>query len=162
MPKYIMRAVQENDYKSIVEIYNSNHRFLLNHLGMDFIDETFISKEVSTMRRVGFCSCVIVDQESSMIQGVLDYKPNQEVYLSLIMLAAGLQGKGVGSDIYSYFETQMIEDERDSIRIDVVNDYQDNLVPFWKRHGFLENENVILEWGNKKSNAVVMRKRLQR
>lgn len=162
MSKYIMRSVQENDYKSIVEIYNSNHQFLLNHLGVDFIDETFVSDEVSTMHKVGFRSCVIVNRESSMVQGVLDYKTNQEVYLSLLMLSASLQGKGVGSEIYSLFETKMIQDGRDSIRIDVVNDYQDNLVPFWKRHGFLENENVTLDWGNKKSNAVVMRKSLQR
>lgn len=158
MPKYIIRIVQENDYKSIAEIYNSNPHFLFHHLGVDFIDEAFVSEEVSTMQKAGFHSCVIVDQESSMVQGVLDYKPNQEVYLSLLMLSASLQGKGMGSDIYSHFEMKMIQDKKTSIRIDVVNDYQDHLVPFWKRHGFLENENVTLDWGNKKSSAVVMRK----
>lgn len=107
MSKYIMRSVQENDYKSIVEIYNSNRQFLLNHLGVDFIDEAFVLEEVSTMHKVGFRSCVIVNRESSMVQGVLDYKPDQEVYLSLLMLSAGLQGKGVGSEIYSLFETKM-------------------------------------------------------
>lgn len=161
MSMYAIRAVQESDYNSIVEIYNSNKQFLRHHLGMDFIDEAFISKEMITMNKVGFCSCVIVNQDNSMIQGVLDYKPEQEIYLSLFMLTNHLQGKGVGSNIYSQFEIQMIQDKRESIRIDVVNDYQGNLVPFWKRHGFLENENVILDWGNKKSQAVVMRKKLQ-
>lgn len=64
MSKYIMRPVQKNDYKSIVEIYNSNHQFLLKHLGVDLINETFISEEVSTMRRAGFCSCAIVMRKS--------------------------------------------------------------------------------------------------
>lgn len=100
MPKYIIRIVQKNDYKSIAEIYNSNPHFLFHHLGVDFIDEAFVSEEVSTMQKAGFHSCVIVDQESSMVQGVLDYKPNQEVYLSLLMLSASLQGKGMGSDIW--------------------------------------------------------------
>lgn len=162
MSKYIIRAVQEKDHKGIIEIYNSNRQFLLHHLGMDFIDEAFVSQEILTMQKAGFCSCVIVDQDSSMVQGVIDYKPGQEVYLSLIMLTAALQGKGVGSMVYSLFETKMTQDNKESIRIDVVNDYQGNLVPFWKRHGFEENETVTLDWGNKKSNAVVMRKRLQR
>lgn len=162
MLKYIMRTVHENDYKRIAEIYNSNHQFLRNHLGVDFIDETFVSEEVLTMQKAGFRSCIVVDQESAMIQGVLDYKPDQEVYLSLLMLSSDLQGKGVGSDIYSYFEMKMIQEKRESIRIDVVNDYQDNLVSFWRRQGFLENDNVTLIWGNKKSSAVIMRKSLER
>ena len=88
-------------------------------------------------------------------------KPNPEVYLSLLMLSANLQGKGVGSHIYLQFEREMIQDGKNSIRIDVVNDYQRNVVPFWKRQGFLEKENVTLAWGKKKSNAVVMKKNLQ-
>lgn len=159
MSIYVIRAVQESDYNSIVEIYNSNKQFLRHHLGMDFIDEAFIAKEMIAMNRGGFCSCVIENQDNSLIQGILDYKPEQEIYLSLFMLMNSLQGNGVGSNVYSQFEAQMIQDKRKSIRIDVVNDYQDNLVPFWKRHGFLENENVILNWGNKKSKAVVMRKK---
>ena len=125
------------------------------------IDEDFVAQEVLTMRKAGFYSSVIVDRENSMVQGVLDYKPEKKVYLSLLMLSADLQGKGEGSDIYSQFEMKMIQDGRDSIRIDVVNDYQDNVVPFWKKHGFLEKEEVMLEWGNKKSGAVVMEKSLR-
>lgn len=59
------------------------------------------------------------------------------------------------------FEREKIQDGKNSIRIDVVNDYQRNVVPFWKRQGFLEKENVTLAWGKKKSNAVVMKKNLQ-
>lgn len=161
MEKYIIRAVQENDYYKIAEIYNSNHAFLLHHLGMAAVTESFVSQEVSTMHKEGFHSCVIVNQESLVVEGVLDYKPNPEVYLSLFMLSANLQGKGVGSNIYLQFERELIKNGENSIRIDVVNDYQGNVVPFWKRLGFLEKENITLKWGKKKSNAVVMKKNLQ-
>ena len=52
------------------------------------------------------------------------------------------------------------KEKRASIRIDVVNDYPGNVVPFWEKLGFAGNETITLEWGNKKSNAVVMRKSL--
>ena len=158
MSNYFIRSVYEDDYKSIAAIYNSNRQFLLHHLGVERVDETFAAEEFISMCKVGFHSCVIVDRENSMIQGILDYKPGQEVYLSLIMIAADLQGKGVGCKIYSDFELQMLQAGSTSIRIDVVNDYPDNVVPFWENLGFIEGETVTLDWGNKKSKAVVMRK----
>jgi len=161
MEKYLIRNIDTNDYNQVVEIYNSNRQFLVNHLGVECIDEAFVLEEVKTMREVGFSSCVIVDRETQEAQGVLDYKYGKEVYLSLLMLKSELQGKGIGRDIYSYFETKMRQRESDSIRIDVVNDYHNNVVPFWKRLGFLECENVTLDWGNKRSKAVVMRKNIQ-
>lgn len=161
MEKYIIRSAQENDYCNMVEIYNSNREFLFHHLGIDAVDDDFVVQEVSTMYKAGFHSCVIVDQKSLAVEGVLDYKPNSEVYLSLFMLSADLQKKGLGSNIYLQFERKMIEDGKKSIRIDVVNDYQGNVVPFWKKQGFSEKETIMLEWRNKKSNAVVMRKNWQ-
>lgn len=160
MGKYIIRAAQQNDYCKIAGIYNSNSSFLLHHLGMSAVTEDFVAQEVLTMTMKGLRSCVIVNQENLAVEGVLDYRPNPEVYLSLLMLSANLQGKDVGSNIYLQFEREMIQDGKNSIRIDVVNDYQENVVPFWKRQGFLEKENIMLEWGNKKSNAVVMKKNL--
>lgn len=160
MGKYIIRAVQQNDYCKIAGIYNSNRSFLLHHLGMDVVTEDFIAQEILTMHNEGFCSCVIINQENLVVEGILDYRPSREVYLSLLMLSADLHGKGVGSNIYLQFERKMIQDGKNSIRIDVVNDYQGNVVPFWKRLGFLEKENIMLEWGKKKSNAVVMKKNL--
>ena len=112
------------------------------------------------MKKVGFRSCVIVDEETQAVQGVLDYKPDDEVYLSLMMLAAESQGKGIGKMIYSLFEAQMSRENRASIRIDVVNDYPGNVVPYWEKLGFVANETITLEWGDKQSKAVVMRKRL--
>ncbi|EFE28146.1 hypothetical protein HMPREF0389_00059 [Filifactor alocis ATCC 35896] len=161
MSKYMIRDVQEKDIKAIVDIYNSNYQFLFHHLGVKSVDETFMIQEISTMRKLGFRPSVIVNQENVTIQGILDYKLEQEVYLSLIMLSKDLQGNGTGSSLYSCFESKMIQDKRDSIRIDVVNDYQKNLVSFWKKHGFEEAEEIVLSWGNKKSKAVVMKKYLR-
>lgn len=160
MTKYVIRKIHISDFKQVVEVYNSNQKFLINHLGVEFIDEDFISEEVSTMGKEGFSSCVIVNSETQEIQGVLDYKSDKETYISLFMLSADLHGKGIGSDIYSFFESKMLQAESVSIRLDVVNDYKENVVPFWKSLGFLEYESVTLDWRNKKSNAVVMRKYL--
>lgn len=158
MEKFYIRELNPNDYKRVAEIYNSNREFLLNHLGVESVDEAFVSDEAVTMKMVGFHSCVIVNKETQTVQGVLDYKPDDEVYLSLMMLAAESQGKGIGNMIYSLFESQMQQEKRDYIRIDVVNDYTDNVIPFWEKLGFVGSETITLEWGNKKSNAVVMKK----
>ena len=160
MGKYIIRDVQQQDYSKIAGIYNSNSSFLLHHLGVPAVTEDFVAQEVLTMRNEGFHSCVIINQENLAVEGILDYKADAEVYLSLLMLSNNLQGKGVGSNIYLQFEREMIQDGKSSIRIDVVNDYHANVVPFWKKQGFLEKENIMLEWGKKKSNAVVMKKNL--
>ena len=39
---------------------------------------------------------------------------------------------------------------------DIVRLYNSNLVPFWKRRGFEEGEEITLEWGGKASRARVM------
>lgn len=160
MKKYFTRNLCDSDYKQVVDIYNSNRQFLLKHLGVEQIDEAFIREEASTMSEVGFKSCVIVDIDSQLVQGVIDYKQDKEVYLSLFMLSADLQGKGIGTDIYSCFEQEMKRGKSDSIRIDVVNDYNGNVVPFWEKNGYIKHDNITIEWGKKKSNAVVMRKTL--
>lgn len=158
MEKFYIRELNRNDYKRVTEIYNSNRGFLRNHLGTEAVDEVFISTEAVTMEKVGFCSCVIVNEETQTVQGVLEYKSGEEVYLSLLMLVAELQGKGIGKEVYSLFESMMREEKRASIRIDVVNDYPGNVVPYWEKLGFVANETITLEWGNKKSKALVMRK----
>lgn len=161
MPNCDFRAVQEADYAAVSAIYNSNRSFLRSHLGMDRVDEAFVAEEAACMRKLGFCSCAIVSEESAKLLGVLDYRTGQEVYLSLIMLDESLQGQGVGRSLYLDFERQMLKDGSKSIRIDVVNDYPGHLVPFWKKLGFSEGESVTLDWGKKSSRAVVMRKSLQ-
>lgn len=160
MTDYFFRPLQKDDYEGVAEIYNSNRTFLLNHLGKEKIDAAFIAEESAAMQAVGFLSCVIVDRAGKRICGVLDYRPGEEVYLSLFMLASGLQRKGLGHKIYLEFERQMRRNGSCSVRIDVVNDYPGHAVPFWKKPGFIEEEPISLSWHSKTSSAVVMKKRL--
>lgn len=160
MPKFLIRAAQRGDWKSIVEIYNSNPAFLRTHLGMERVDKTFVSSETEEMCRAGFRSCIIADGETSAVQGILDYRPGKEAYLSLLMLNARLQGNGLGTRIYADLERHLQKSGTTSIRIDVVNDYPGNALPFWKKLGFCEGERIHLNWQGKTSKAVVMRKNI--
>lgn len=162
MKTYLIRDICDDDYRQVAEIYNSNRQFLRNHLGVECVNEGFVAEEARTMREAGFRPCVIVNRENQAVQGVLDYKSGSEVYLSLLMLAADLQGKGMGRAIYAWFESEMRRLGSASVRLDVVNDHPDHIVPFWAGLGFLEGERVTLDWGKKRSKAVVMRKNIPR
>ena len=56
------------------------------------------------------------------------------------------------------FSTTVIADAQTGAAVGfiVVDDYEGNLVPFWKRRGFEEGEEITLEWGGKASRARVM------
>ena len=160
MPEYIMRPASAEDFRGIAEVYNSNRSFLLNHLGMEQVDEAFAAEDAEAMRAAGFCSCVIQEKNGSKAEGVLDYRPGKEVYLSLLMLTANLQGRGTGRMVYTRFEQEMRLAGSITIRIDVVNDYPGHAVSFWEKLGFTKGECILLNWGKKTSQAVVMRKNI--
>lgn len=44
------------------------------------------------------------------------------------------------------------------MRIDVIDDYEGNVVGFWEKQGFILQDRIVLEWGGKKSSACVMKK----
>ncbi len=158
---YTIRPVTEKNINNIVKVYNSNIKFLKNHLGGEVVDENFIRTEIAQMKLSNFTSACIVDFESDEAVGVIDYKLGvEEVYLSILMLDRSLQGRGLGRSLYSHFESLMKAQKQNLIRIDVVNDYEDTLVSFWESLGFVSNEEIELEWKDKKSKAVVMRKKL--
>ena len=46
------------------------------------------------------------------------------------------------------------------VRIDVVYDYQDNSLGFWKKQGFIPHEKILLEWNGFKSHAIKMLKNI--
>lgn len=158
MQAYFVRRIQPEDYPAIAAVYNSNPCFLRKHLGLECVDEEFVAREAEEMNRIGFSSCVIMDKECMQVLGVLDYRPGHEVYLSLLMLSGELHGRGLGRRIYEDFEKEMRRVGSKSIRIDVVNDYPDNLVSYWKKLGFCEDEIINLKWGNRMNKALVMRK----
>lgn len=119
-----------------MEVYNSNPDFLRAHLGAESVAEPFLLEELAQMRALGFCPCVIEDGESGELQGVLDYRPGGEVYLSLLMLRAERHRSGAGRAVYTGFEEEL------------------------RRMGFVPSGEAELCWGQQRSSAVIMRKHL--
>ncbi|SOB96729.1 hypothetical protein [Pseudobutyrivibrio ruminis] len=62
----------------------------------------------------------------------------------------------------SFLKNELEEMIRNSgaqiIRIDVVDDYENNVLPFWEKMGFEAKRRDELTWGNKKSSVSVMEK----
>lgn len=158
---YKIRQGEKSDIEAIVKVYNSNIKFLANHLGVESVDSKFIFEEMQEMKGMGFVSCVIVGPSTDAIVGVLDYKPDNTVYLSLIMIDLEHQKCGTGGAVYKQFEQDMKRRGKAAIRIDVVNDYTGNVVGFWEKQGFIPKDEIQLSWGQKQSTAVVMTKNLE-
>lgn len=160
MNSYNIRTVTEEDIESIIRVYNSNEKFLRNYLGVTYIDKDFVIKEMAEMKAVNFISSVVVDVNTDTVVGVLDYKPDSSVYLSLMMIDSKFQGNCVGTIVYNLFEASMRKQGKSLIRIDVVNDYEENVVGFWKKQGFTPKNEIKLSWNNKQSSAIIMLKAL--
>ena len=114
-----------------LRIYNSNPDFLLHHLGQEQISLDFIDEERREAAHHGFGLCLISVQECPL--GILDYMQRPDGYV--------------------YGATR--------IRIDVVNDYEPNLLPFWQKLGFIGTRTDSLCWGAKRSQILVMEKQLR-
>ncbi len=155
-----LRPAALDDLQTVTDIYNSNPHFLLHHLGQPQVDRGFIEREWQQMRAMGFGCCLAEEPATGQAVGFLDYCEYETVYLSLLMLDARAQGKGLGARCFRHFEQKMARNGRKSIRIDVVNDYPDNALPFWEKQGFTPTDTVTLTWGQKTSRAVVMLKAL--
>lgn len=158
---YEIREATEADINAIVRVYNSNVEFLVNHLDVETVDDKFIFNEIQEMKAMAFLTCVIIDSSTNIVIGVLDYKPDNTVYLSLMILDSEHQKCGVGMAVYNQFEKNMRQLGKGSIRIDVVNDYIGNAVEFWEKQGFISKDEIELSWGQKQSTAIVMIKRLE-
>ncbi len=155
-----IREIEETDIDAAVSIYNSNRDFLIHHLGKASIDRDFIMDEVQEMLDHGFKSNLVIDNDMPI--GIVDYmlQDNGYVYLSLVMIDNDLQHKGIGTALYKYFEEKVTNNGANVIRIDVVNDYEGNVVPFWERMGFTGEQEEELTWGDKTSRVLVMKKYL--
>ena len=109
------------------------------------------------MIEIGFESLFIIDDKNEKI-GFCDIKIGEETYLSLLMLDKKTHGMGYGKEILQQIERMLIERNAQRVRIDVVNDYKDNVVSFWIKHGYMEMETIKLEWNGYHSTAVKMYK----
>lgn len=160
MSDYRIERVKQRDIERIVEIYNSNTTFLNNHLGVSNISKKFMLQELEDMKRIGFISSVIKNQQDEII-GICDFKIATEVYLSLLMLDASLKGNGLGKCIYCRLENLFRENNAERIRIDVVYDYEGNVLSFWEKQGFIPKEKIQLQWNGYLSNARKLVKKIK-
>lgn len=152
------RTIELTNIADAIKIYNSNTDFLMHHLGEDHIDESILKSELEEMLAHGFTSnYILVDNEPI---GILDYMINGKgyVYLSLMMITKEKQKNGLGTAVYDFFENMVRNSGTQIIRIDVVDDYENNVLPFWEKMGFVIKKRDELTWGNKKSSVAVMEK----
>ncbi len=72
------------------------------------------------------------------------------------MLSLDHQKKGLGKRVYRSFEERVVSSGTTKVRIDVVDDYEDNVIPFWEKMGFVKMGINRLTWGEKSSSVTVM------
>jgi hypothetical protein len=152
--------VENKDLNEVVEVYNSNKHFLVNHIDKEKITDEWILQELESMKEVGFYSCKIVEISSGKIFGVIDFKVGKETYLSLLMIHNYFKNKGFGELIFHAFEGYAKSLKSESIRIDVVTNYDNSVLGFWIKNGFTKFKDVELNWTGKILPAVTMKKRL--
>lgn len=157
MNNYIIDKVEQDNINRIVDIYNSNKTFLCSHLGISSVTKEFVLNEIQEMKNMRFNSSAIKDNKGEIV-GLCDFKISDEAYLSLLMIDAKLKGNGFGGIIYNQFEKMFKSKNVKRVRIDVVYDYEKNVLGFWEKQGFIPNEKIELEWNAYKSNAVKMYK----
>jgi len=151
-------SVENKDIEEVLEVYNSNVHFLINHLNIDKVSVEWINHEIESMREIGYLSCKIVDRSTLKIIGILDFKVDEEIYLSLLMIHNDFKGKGFGKIIFQLFEEYVKSLNSKSIRIDVVTNYDNAVLKFWINNGFNKFDEVELNWTGKILPALTMKK----
>lgn len=157
MNKYTFHKMEDDYVDVVVNIYNSNKTFLQNHMGISRVTKDFILKEIEQMKNHGFDSLIIKNNPGEIV-GVCDFKIENEVYLSLLMIDAKHRGNGIGRRVYNQLEKIFKSKKVSSVRIDVVYDYEENVLRFWEKQGYVANEKINLYWNGYKLNAIKMYK----
>lgn len=155
MDNYRFDLITADDIEKVLDVYNSNTSFLEKHLGITNVSKEFLTEEIAEMKNIGFTSVAIRNSEGNIV-GICDFKVAEEVYLSLLMIDAKQKRNGLGSRIYCQLEKIFKAEGADRVRVDVVDDYEDNVVAFWKKQGFIHCEKIQLEWNGYTSNAIKM------
>jgi GNAT superfamily N-acetyltransferase len=157
---FYIDLVENADINDVVEVYNSNRKFLQNHIGTDQVAKEWILDEIESMRKVDFYSCKIVEKSSGKLIGIIDFKIGGETYLSILMLHKDYKKKGLGALIYQALEEYAKSEKSKGMRIDVVTNYNDAVLDFWMKNGFEKIKEIELNWTGKILPAVVMKKNL--
>ena len=155
---FYIDLVQNKDLKDIVEVYNSNKDFLINHMDIDNVKYEWILEELESMKKANFYSCKVVEKSSDKIIGIVDFKIGEESYVSLLMIHNDYKNKGFGKLIYRALEEYVKSVKSKCMRIDVVINYDDTVLNFWVENGFIIIEDIELNWTGKVLPAVIMRK----
>lgn len=158
--KFKVELAHVEDAYEIAEVYNSNKKFLINHIGKDKIDGNWVIEELEDMRKIDFNSCKIIEKESNEVAGVLDFKIEKETYLSILILKSDYKNKGIGKLLYGACEKYAKFLGSEIVRIDVVTNYDANVFKFWSSNGFIKFKDVRLSWGGKELPAVIMKKEI--
>lgn len=158
--KFKVELANVEDTYEIAEVYNSNKKFLMNHMGKDKIDGNWVIEELEDMKKINFNSCKIIEKESNKIAGILDFKVEKETYLSILILKGNYKGKRIGKLIYGALEKYAKSLGSETIRIDVVTNYDANVLKFWSLNGFIKFKDIKLSWEGKELPAVIMKKEI--
>lgn len=158
--QFFLDKITKEDYDEILALYNSNIEFLEKHLGLSQVTREWLNTEMDSMKAIDFMSYKIVDNSSGKILGIMDFKNDIEAYLSILILHKNFKGKGIGSLFLDAFFTYLKSIHVRRIRIDVVIEYNPNVLLFWKKHGFEIIEEATLNWNGNILPAVTMIKYL--
>lgn len=157
---FYVDLVEHEDLNDVIEVYNSNSNFLLNHMDTDKVTYEWILKELEVMKKANFYSYKVVEKSSDRLIGIIDFKTGEETYLSLLMLHNDYKNRGLGKLIIQAFENYVKSVGSKYMRIDVVTNYDDTVLDFWIRNGFDKFKDVELNWTGKILPAVIMKKSL--
>ncbi|MBM7834229.1 GNAT family N-acetyltransferase [Clostridium sardiniense] len=148
--------ITKDDIDNVIKIYNSNTKFLKEHLDKEDVGKEFIIKELKEMKKMNFDSFKIL--YNNIIIGVCDVKFDNETYLSLLMIDNKFKNSGFGSKAFYEIEKMAKEFNSKSIRIDVVYGYDNSVTAFWLDKGFVIKEKVKFNWDKKSLDAYIMMK----
>lgn len=152
--------VKSKDLYDVLGVYNSNKKFLINHMDTDNVKYEWLLGELELMKKHEFISCKIVEKNSGKIIGIIDFKIGEETYLSLLIIHNEYKNKGYGKLIYKSLEQYIRSVKSKCIRIDVVTNYDNNVLNFWIKNGFSKFKDVELNWSRKILSAIIMKKKL--
>lgn len=154
--QFFVDNITNSDYDEIVTLYNSNIEFLEKHLSLSHISRNWLETEIESMKEMDFITYKIVDCITGKILGVFDFKSDIQAYLSILIIHKDYKGKGIGSLFLEEFFTYLKSKGTESIRIDVVTEYNQKVINFWEKHGFKINKEIKLEWNNNILPAITM------
>ena len=146
----------EDDYKRICEIYNSNQKFLNKHLKVRQIDESWLKNEIRIMKELNFLSCKI--RKDNEIIGLIDFSVDEDSYISLMMIDEIYKNQGIGKYVFEVIEKYIKLNDSKKIKLDVVKDYDEKVIEFWERNGFVKIKEVELNWNKNILTAFNMEK----